>query len=372
MCLKCAEAYVFKRFVVQSKIAKLCLRCSESSPTLVDLIQSLREDFKADKAERQRERAADMDLIQRLREDFKADKAERQQERAADKAERQQERAADKVELKELLKSYEPLWNKAAAHYELSVRTYIMNRRKIDDVGAFKCQSVQQLAEICLPTGYEYNQENATKIAGIRTSAQLGARATNLAKIALKQISTLRNWMKSASKNKDLSRKYNVLKNYLSAYDSLHSNSSSPTSEEAKLQYLRDDRLGFFAFTSAILADQELEGFVEELEIDFRLSPTVMLRTISLFVGEIKSGSGGGTYELSLYQVIRRLGVLYMAGRHSLGDHAAHYSFVGVGEIISPNAEWNDPTKDLIEVIKKTAGIVEYPPALLITVEAIA
>ena len=75
-----------------------------------------------------------------------------------------------------------------------------------------------------------------------------------------------------------------------STYDALHSNPFSPTSEEAKLQYLRDDRLGFFAFTSAILADQPSEGFIEELEIDYRLLPTVVLQGISLFVGEIKSG----------------------------------------------------------------------------------
>ena len=61
-----------------------------------------------------------------------------------------------------------------------------------------------------------------------------------------------------------------------------------------------------------------------------------------------------------------------MAGLYSLGDHAPYYSFVGVGEIVSPNVLWNDPDANTIEKIKKTAGIVMYPSALHITVELIA
>ena len=362
-------------------------QCSNSTyQNLVGLVQDLQVLIKADKVERQSERAADKAEFQVL---MKADKVERQSERAADKAEfqalmkadkveRQLERAADKVELKQLLNGYKPLWTKAAAHYELSVRTYIKNRRQINDVEAYKCQNVQQLADICLPAGYEFKQHNATKIFGIRTTTQMGVRATNLAKIALRHISTLRRWMESTTiagsdvRNDNLTRKLSILEKHLHAYDALHSNPYSPTSEEAKLQYLRDDRLGFFAFTSVILADQPSEGFIEELEIDYRLLPTVVLQGISLFVGEIKSGSGGGTYELALRQVLRRLGVLYMAGLYSLGDHASNYSFVGVGEIVSPNVLWNDPDANTIEKIKKTAGIVMYPPALHITVELIA
>jgi hypothetical protein len=211
----------------------------------------------------------------------------------------------------------------------------------------------------------------------------MGARATNLAKTALQQISPLREWIKSAklkiesSKNSGredhtyLKRKLNILDYHLRAYDALHNNFSSPTSDDAKLQYLRDDRLGFFAFTSAILADQERDGFVEELEIDYRLSPTVVLQMISIFVGEIKSGSGAGTYDLALYQVVRRLGVLYMVALYSLlGDYAPYYSFAGVGEIFSPNNSWmNRDSSNKIEDIKKFAGIVAYPlPGLLIII----
>ena len=68
--------------------------------------------MKAGKVERQSERAAD--------------KAEFQALMKADKVERQLERAADKVELKQLLNGYKPLWTKAAAHYELSVRTSLI------------------------------------------------------------------------------------------------------------------------------------------------------------------------------------------------------------------------------------------------------
>ena len=305
-------------------------QCSNSTyESLVGLVQGLQVLIKADKVERQTERAADKaefqalmkaDKVERQSERaadkaefqalMKADKVERQSERAADKAEfqalmkadkveRQLERVADKVELKQLLNGYKPLWTKAAAHYELSVRKYIKNRRQIYDVEAYKCQNVQQLADICLPAGYEFKQQNATKIFGIRTTAQMGVRATNLAKIALPQISTLRRWMESTTiagrdvRNDNLTRKLSILEKHLHAYDALHSNPYSPTSEEAKLQYLRDDRLGFFAFTSVILADQPSEGFIEELEIDYRLLPTVVLQGISLFVGGDQKWLGG-------------------------------------------------------------------------------
>ena len=225
-----------KRLIVHNKKISNFFRCSaeSSNQTLVDLILDLRKDMKTDKADRQSDRAAD--------------KAERQLERAADKAERQLERAADKAELQQLLDGFKPLWTKAAAHYELSARSYIMNRRKIDDVEAFKCQNLQQLAEICLPASYEFKQQSATKISGIRTSAQMGARATNLAKTALQQISPLREWIKSAklkiesSKNSGredhtyLKRKLGILDFHLRAYDALHNNFSSPTSDDAKLQ----------------------------------------------------------------------------------------------------------------------------------------
>eukprot|EP01036_Dinobryon_divergens_P026984 gene26984-35689_t len=293
--LECGEAFLIKRLLPTKQIGS-SLRCESSD--IVDLIQGLRREILADKAERQLER--------------EADKAERQLEREADKAERQLEREVDKSDLRKYLKG------------------------KINDVEAYKCQSVQQLAGICLPTGYEFKEQNVTKISGIRSRAQIGMRATNLARVALKQIS-----------------------------QTSTSSISSPKSDEAKVQYLRDDRLGFFTYTSAILTNQELEGFVEDLEIDFRL---VVLQAISLFVGEIKSGSGGGTFNTSLRQLLRRLGVLYMAGLHSLGDLAPNYSFVGVGEIISPNDDWMDPDAELIDKIKNEAGIVGYPAALQISV----
>ena len=204
-CVKSRDAYVVKRF--HKKIDNF-RQCSNSTyQSLVDLVQGLQVLIKADKVERQSERAAD--------------KAEFQALMKADKVERQLERAADKVELKQLLNGYKPLWTKAAAHYELSVRTYIKNRRQINDVEAYKCQNVQQLADICLPAGYEFKQHNATKIFGIRTTAQMGVRATNLAKISLTQISTLRRWMESTTiagrdvRNDNLTRKLSILEKHL-------------------------------------------------------------------------------------------------------------------------------------------------------------
>eukprot|EP01035_Chromulina_nebulosa_P021851 gene21851-28285_t len=294
--LECGEAFLIKRLLPTKQIGS-SLRCESS-----DIV----------------------DLIQGLRREILADKAERQLEREADKAERQLEREGTNH------------FGKKRPLTMSSLSAHIMNRRKINDVEAYKCQSVQQLAGICLPTGYEFKEQNVTKISGIRSRAQIGMRATNLARVALKQIS-----------------------------QTSTSSISSPKSDEAKVQYLRDDRLGFFTYTSAILTNQELEGFVEDLEIDFRL---VVLQAISLFVGEIKSGSGGGTFNTSLRQLLRRLGVLYMAGLHSLGDLAPNYSFVGVGEIISPNDDWMDPDAELIDKIKNEAGIVGYPAALQISV----
>lgn len=203
-----------------------------------------------------------------------------------------------------------------------------------------------------------------------------------LAEVALKQIPILREWLKSAEKKlkfpqlsediniSELKRKYHTLKRRLEDYDDMHSNISNPTSYDAKLQYLRDERLGFFAYTSAILCNQDREGYIEEIEMDFRKLPTVSQNFISLSVGEIKSGTG--KYEFAIYQVVRRLGVLYMAGRHSLDTCEANYSFIGIGEIISPNADWKDPSKKDIEKHMDEAGIVEYPPTLQITVDVIA
>jgi hypothetical protein len=99
---------------------------------------------------------------------------------------------------------------------------------------------------------------------------------------------------------------------------------------------------------------------------------SLALQLISIFVGKIKCGSGGEAYELALfYQVVRRLGVLYMVALYSLlGDYAPYYSFAGVGEIFSPNNSWmNRDSSNKIEDIKKFAGIVAYPlPGLLIII----
>ena len=85
----------------------------------------------------------------------------------------------------------------------------------------------------------------------------------------------------------------------------------SKSNEEIAL-YLRDWRLGFFAFTSLILTDDS--GFIKELEMDFRELPSISGNLITLQAGEIKSRRG---YEMTLYQILKRLGVLHMAATHS-------------------------------------------------------
>mmetsp|Transcript_32710 Transcript_32710/g.44852 ORF Transcript_32710/g.44852 Transcript_32710/m.44852 type:complete len:91 (-) Transcript_32710:77-349(-) len=78
--------------------------------------------------------------------------------------------------------------------------------------------------------------------------------------------------------------------------------------------------------------------------------------------------SGTCDFKEATIQVVRRLGVLYMAALHVLGDLKGNYVFSGVGELFSP-LEWLDPTDDEIEEAKVQADIIQYPNDISITTE---
>jgi hypothetical protein len=128
---------------------------------------------------------------------------------------------------------------------------------------------------------------------------------------------------------------------------------------------LRTSRLGFFAYSSLLITDQEVSGFIEELEVDFLRLPILVIDKITHFAGEVKFGSARLE---AMVQAMRRIGVFYMAGKHVLGKKHKKYTFEGHGQIASPR-DWQNPTRDQIDDLKVQAGIKEYPPILYIVME---
>ena len=235
------------------------------------------------------------------------------------------------------------------------------------------------MAEICLPSGYDFKTFKSLSQQKQRgPDFQVGFRATNLATIAMEGLPVLRKWLQEAESKLQanfriqelplsaedleiLKRKVGVLKTELDQYDK----SVSKEVDAAIVSYLRDSRLGFFAYTSLLLEDNS--GFVEELEFDFRELPSIVGFIITLQVGEVKSSRG---YELAVQQIVKRLGVLYMAATHCLPE-ASRYTFVGKGEIVTA-LDWINPDDETIKKKMLNAGIKKYPPSLYITVTKLA
>ena len=241
------------------------------------------------------------------------------------------------------------------------------------------CQSLNQLAEICLPN--DYNFESAHEFTdkdkiGALPVAAVSKRAQLLMKIARKQIPLLRLWieskeetieidMKKVGKDKqkqkrnqtldNLERKVNMLRRELKNYDRCN----------GKSEYLRTGRLGFFAYSTVLIANQSESGFIEELEIDFLRQPTLVIDKITHFAGEVKFGKARKD---AMVQALRRVGVFYMAGKHVLGKKHKEFIFEGYGQIASPR-DWQNPTRVEIDALKGAAGILEYPPELYIVME---
>ena len=237
----------------------------------------------------------------------------------------------------------------------------------------YTCQTLQQLAEICLPMEYDFEKGSNfadKKKLGAAPIVAVGGRVQTLIKIAEKQISTLENWISSAkerllstedkeSKN-ELKRKVSILQIELDGYLECET-------YLGKTEFLRTNRLGFFAYSTVVMNNQSRDGFIEELEIDF-LRPTVLNNDrIVYYAGEIKFGRG--SREEAILQVLRRVGVFYMAGKHVLGDNQ-HKNFQWNAFCqIANRFGWIDPTRDEITRLMTDAGILEYPSYINVVME---
>ena len=86
-------------------------------------------------------------------------------------------------------------------------------------------------------------------------------------------------------------------------------------------------------------------------------------------IGEIKSG--GGDLKKALVQLLRRIGVLYMAGIHSIPQSDQYRcQYTALGLVYMPfNCE--SLPESVIDSCKVTAGIKEYPPNIVFRVEKI-
>ena len=267
--------------------------------------------------------------------------------------------------------AYGDKWIQASDTYEILARENI--KKKYPDAKMYTCQTLQQLAEICLPMEYDFEKGSTfadKKKLGAASIIAVGGRVQNLIKIAEKQIGTLVNWLASAkerllsTKDKDtkdeLKRKTSTLQIELDRY------LECETCLE-KTEFLRTNRLGFFAYSTVVMNNQSRNGFIEELEIDF-LRPSVLHNDrIVYYAGEIKFGRGSRTE--AILQVLRRVGVCYMAGKHVLGDNQ-HKNFQWSAFCqIANRFGWFDPIRDEIEDLKIDAGILEYPPYINVVME---
>jgi hypothetical protein len=147
-------------------------------------------------------------------------------------------------------------------------------------------------------------------------------------------------------------RKIEKLKLEFQSFDSFET-------QAEKLNYLRENPLRFYAYYVALLKDAGAEGFVEELELDACGEVKVLGKQITNYVGDIKSGTNDKD---CIIQLVRRLGILYLAEKHSL-PAPMDYTFCAIGELYGTD-EWIDADPSLVESAKIEAGLTEYPDLL--------
>jgi hypothetical protein len=257
-----------------------------------------------------------------------------------------------------ILEENKPLWQKASSSFEILVRTHVRENRGPFFSQQLTIRSLSVLAERCLPP---YNFGKETKFSQQNVAANIpliGKRIDRFACIAFENIPSLKDWMQSIQTSmvgrRELSstqRKVEKLKQEFENFDSF-------STDAEKLNYLRDNPLGFYAYSVSLLRDPDSKGYVEELELDMRGSVTIMGKQITHVVGEIKSGPN---YREGIIQLVKRIGILYLAAKHSLpADLYSHYA---IGELYGV-IEWKDPDKTLVEAAKVEAGIAEYPDSL--------
>ena len=126
-----------------------------------------------------------------------------------------------------------------------------------------------------------------------------------------------------------------------------------------KVKFLCHDRLGFFGFTNHILKDSMKDGFIEELELDMRGHIDVTNFRVTREIAEIKSG--GNILRKATLQLVKRLGVLYLAGKYCLPENLeSKYNFESIGRLYSAG-KCESPDQSLIDSCKEEAGLVDYP-----------
>ena len=157
-----------------------------------------------------------------------------------------------------------------------------------------------------------------------------------------------------------LKRKVGLLRPRLQDFNGLSDNVE-------KVAYLAADRLGLFSYSGLLLKNPN-EGFVEELEIDVRGSMKIGLKSIYMELGEIKSGTGD--YKKAIIQLLKRIGILYLAGLHSIPlSERDSYKFIAIGYIYTP-LNWQQPDEALMEYCKQQAGIQQYPDEINIIIRS--
>ena len=272
------------------------------------------------------------------------------------------------------IESNEPLWQKAGSIYELMARNEIRRTRSEDFADPLLIQDLRVLSEACLPKHYDFSKRKASSATSESARSQLAQRTLSLAKVAWNNIPTLQKWREeahlnissgtiSSEKKKSLRRKLGFLDSRLDEYLKL------PRSKDRRLSFLSDSRLGFFSYSNVLLQDSS-EGFIEELEFDVQGSTDCNGNTISMNVGEIKSGTGD--LSKALVQILKRVGVMYMAGLHSMSPEARdRYEYSVLGVVYTP-FNWENPEECIIDRCKIEAGIKQYPNNILFRVERIS
>ena len=266
------------------------------------------------------------------------------------------------------IKENEPLWRKAGITYEVSVRNELRRVRGEGFAGCLVIRDLLSLSSACLPPDFDESQPTS----GGRQEAafaRIQDRALSLAKLALTAVPSIQKWLDDAEKRinseelkrperKVLNHTINLLKGRLLLFHELP--------EGDKLLFLTKDRLGFFCYSSLLLADSS-KGFVEDLEFDCKGTMELVGATICIFLAEIKSGVGDRTE--AIVQLLKRIGFLYLAGQHSLPEsQRSNFKFSASGLLCTP-LDWEDPDQMEIESCKAKIGLLGYPRDIKITMQ---
>lgn len=247
----------------------------------------------------------------------------------------------------------QPLWVNAGSTFELTAKGVLQRIKGNAFVESLSIQTLDALACDCLPSNFDYDTghvKHATS-ESICTAREY-ERVDKMSHCSYKRISRLKDWLSKNQQEKSNRRKADLLTDRLKVYDSLRT-------ENEKVKFLCHDRLGFFGFTNHILKDSMKDGFIEELELDMRGHIDVTNFRVTREIAEIKSG--GNILRKATLQLVKRLGVLYLAGKYCLPKKLeSKYNFESIGRLYSAG-KCESPDESLIDSCKEEAGLVDYP-----------